>query len=81
MKKIILLLLIGLLFINCSKEDVCGCEKKLYKYTPQMGSSSTVVIPAKNVYVRSIYNQCGTTTPGFVTEVGTDYNRYLLVCE
>ena len=89
MKKILLLLLaFPLLAMQCEAETetmqepvpVCDCEKRLYYYTPAMGSGGTISIPARYDFVRSIPNQCGETTQWYEQEYGEDYNRYLIVC-
>jgi hypothetical protein len=82
MKKLLLLLLaFPLMAVQCEADEDCNCEKKLYMYSPPMGSGGTISIPARYTYVRSIPNQCGETTTFYEPEYGSDYNRYKLDCD
>jgi len=82
MKKSLLLLTIPLMAFQCEPDEVenCNCEKRYYMYQPAM-ITPVVQIPPSWTYLRSEFNQCGTTSTEFENESGADYNRVKYVCE
>ena len=82
MKKLLLLLTIPLMAFQCEPDEVenCNCEKKYYMYQPAM-ITPVVQIPQSWTYIRSKYNQCGTTSTEFEQEYGDDYNRVKYFCD
>jgi hypothetical protein len=81
--KTIKLLVATFLLIGCStdSEESCNCEKKLYLYTPPVFFAGQTLVPAKMEYVRSLYNQCGTTDLNPQNISGSDYNKVVTICE
>jgi hypothetical protein len=83
MKKLLSILAIFLV-ISCSSEEPevenCNCEKKYYMYQPAI-ITPVIQIPPSWTYIRSEFNQCGTTSTQFENESGSDYNKVKYFCE